>query len=163
VNNAGRGITRSVEEMTDDDFDDMMLVNTKSALYGMQTAVRHFKALATDAAPARGHVINVSSLLGRLPFASVRAAYCAVLCLDASELFLCDISIVSSLIFFAPSVLLVLTLAANQIFHRSPPPLLLLPVQTRAEFTHVLDARRHAKPRACGHPRVACVAGPRGH
>lgn len=79
VNNAGRGITRSVEEMTDEDFDDMMLVNTKSALYGMQTAVRHFKALATDAAPARGHVINVSSLLGRLPFASVRAAYCAVL------------------------------------------------------------------------------------
>ena len=35
----------------------------------MQTAVRHFKVTG------RGHVINVSSLLGRLPYVSFRAAY----------------------------------------------------------------------------------------
>src|SRR5438874_9908904 len=36
VNNAGRGITRMVSELTDEDIDEMMLVNVKSALYGMQ-------------------------------------------------------------------------------------------------------------------------------
>ncbi len=71
VNNAGRGITRNVSELTDADFDDMMLVNVKSALYGMQAVLPHFKARG------RGHVINVSSMLGRLPMASFRSAYAA--------------------------------------------------------------------------------------
>ena len=45
----------------------MMRVNVKSALYGMQEVLPHFKT------EARGHVINVSSMLGRIPFArSVR-------------------------------------------------------------------------------------------
>src|SRR5881394_783258 len=42
INNAGRGITRSVLELTDDDFDEMMRVDVKSALYGMQAIVPYF-------------------------------------------------------------------------------------------------------------------------
>ena len=71
VNNAGRGITRPVSELTDDDFDDMMRVNVKSALYGMQTVLPHFKSRG------RGHLINVSSMLGRLPWVVTRSAYSA--------------------------------------------------------------------------------------
>src|SRR4051812_15557073 len=43
VNNAGRGISRPVMELTDSDLDEMMAVNVKSALYGMQLAAAHFK------------------------------------------------------------------------------------------------------------------------
>jgi NADP-dependent 3-hydroxy acid dehydrogenase YdfG len=71
VNNAGRGITKPVLELTDAEFDEMMLVNAKSALYGMQAIVPHFQTRG------RGHVINISSMLGRVPFASQRSAYCA--------------------------------------------------------------------------------------
>jgi len=71
VNNVGRGITRNVTELTDDDVDEMMRVNVKSALYGMQIASAHFKARG------RGHLINVSSLLGRVPFVPARSAYSA--------------------------------------------------------------------------------------
>lgn len=71
VNNAGRGISRSVMDLTDDDFDEMMLVNVKSALYGIQAVLPHFRERGT------GHIINVSSMLGRVPFAPVRSAYAA--------------------------------------------------------------------------------------
>ncbi len=71
VNNAGRGISRNVSELTDGDIDDMILVNVKSALYGMQAALPHFKERG------KGHIINVSSLLGRVPFAPIRSAYSA--------------------------------------------------------------------------------------
>jgi NAD(P)-dependent dehydrogenase (short-subunit alcohol dehydrogenase family) len=69
VNNAGRGITRPVSALSDEDFDEMMLVNVKSALYGMQAVLPHFQGRG------RGHIINVSSMLGRVPFASQRSAY----------------------------------------------------------------------------------------
>ncbi|MGZ8850931.1 MAG: SDR family oxidoreductase [Thermoanaerobaculia bacterium] len=69
INNAGRGITRSVLDLTDEDFDEMMLVNVKSALYGMQAIVPHFIA------HGRGHLINISSFLGRVPIAAHRSAY----------------------------------------------------------------------------------------
>lgn len=69
VNNAGRGITRPPSELTDEDIDDMMLVNVKTAVYGMQAVLPHFKQRG------RGHVINVSSMLGRVPFAVFRSAY----------------------------------------------------------------------------------------
>ena len=36
INNAGRGITRNPSELTDEDIDEMMAINVKSALYGMQ-------------------------------------------------------------------------------------------------------------------------------
>lgn len=71
VNNAGRGISRVVSELTDADLDEMFLVNVKSAVYGMQAALPHFKARGT------GHILNVSSMLGRVPFAVVRSAYSA--------------------------------------------------------------------------------------
>ncbi|NUQ21261.1 MAG: SDR family oxidoreductase [Gemmatimonadaceae bacterium] len=69
INNAGRGITRPVLELTDEDFDEMMRVNVKSVLYGMQAVVPYFIDRG------RGHLINVSSFLGRVPVASIRSAY----------------------------------------------------------------------------------------
>jgi short-subunit dehydrogenase len=69
VNNAGRGIAREVSQLTDDDVDDMMRVNVKSALYGMQEILPHFIERGT------GQIINVSSMLGRVPMASFRSAY----------------------------------------------------------------------------------------
>jgi NADP-dependent 3-hydroxy acid dehydrogenase YdfG len=71
INNAGRGITRSVEQITDDDLDAMMRDNVKSALYGMQTILPHFKERR------EGHIVNVSSMLGRAPFVGFRSAYSA--------------------------------------------------------------------------------------
>jgi NADP-dependent 3-hydroxy acid dehydrogenase YdfG len=71
VNNAGRGISRPVSSLTDEDLDDMILVNVKSALYGMQAVLPHFIERG------RGHIINVSSMLGRVPFAPIRSAYSA--------------------------------------------------------------------------------------
>jgi len=71
VNNAGRGIGRSVLDLTDEDVDAILSVNLKSALYGMQAIVPTFKA------QRRGHVINVSSFLGRVPLVSFRSIYSA--------------------------------------------------------------------------------------
>jgi NADP-dependent 3-hydroxy acid dehydrogenase YdfG len=69
VNNVGQGISRPPSQLTDDDIDEMMRVNVKSALYGMQEVLPHFQARNA------GQVINVSSMLGRIPFAVPRSAY----------------------------------------------------------------------------------------
>ena len=69
VNNAGQGIDKRVLDLTDEDFDEMMSVNVKSALYGMQAIVPHF--MQRNA----GHLINISSFLGRVPLATNRSAY----------------------------------------------------------------------------------------
>jgi len=69
VNNAGQGVSRLPSELTDEDVDAMVAANVKSVLYGMQAVLPHFKARG------RGHVINVSSMLGRIPFAVIRSAY----------------------------------------------------------------------------------------
>ncbi len=69
VNNAGRGIFRSPLELTDADIDDMMGVNFRSVLYGMQAIVPHFVDRG------EGHIINVSSFLGRVPLVTFRSAY----------------------------------------------------------------------------------------
>jgi NADP-dependent 3-hydroxy acid dehydrogenase YdfG len=69
VNNVGKGITRPPSELTDEDIDEMMRVNVKSALYGMQAVLPHFKERG------KGQVVNVSSMLGRVPFAVFRSAY----------------------------------------------------------------------------------------
>jgi len=69
VNNVGRGITRMPSTLSDEDIDDMMCANVKSALYGVQAILPHFKERG------RGHIINVSSMLGRVPFAVFRSAY----------------------------------------------------------------------------------------
>ena len=69
VNNVGRGITRLPTALSDDDIDDMMRINVKSALYGIQEILPHFKERGT------GQIINVSSMLGRMPMAPYRSAY----------------------------------------------------------------------------------------
>jgi NADP-dependent 3-hydroxy acid dehydrogenase YdfG len=71
VNNAGRGISKPALQLTDEDIDRMMAVNVKSALYGIQAVMPHFQERGT------GHIINISSMLGRVPFASIRSAYSA--------------------------------------------------------------------------------------
>ncbi len=69
VNNAGQGITRVPSQLTDSDIDDMMRINVKSVLYGMQEILPHFKSCGS------GLIINISSMLGRVPYAPYRAAY----------------------------------------------------------------------------------------
>ncbi|OLE89681.1 MAG: short-chain dehydrogenase [Crenarchaeota archaeon 13_1_20CM_2_51_8] len=71
VNNAGRGITKSVMDLTDQDFDEITAVVLKSVLYGMQTIIPHFQERG------QGHLINVSSFLGRVPLVSHRSIYSA--------------------------------------------------------------------------------------
>jgi len=71
INNVGQGITRMPSRLTGEDIDLMMRVNVLSALYGMQAVVPHFQARG------RGHVINISSMLGRIPSSVPRAAYSA--------------------------------------------------------------------------------------
>src|SRR4051812_3668132 len=71
INNAGRGISRLVSQLTDADIDDMMTVNLKSVLYGIQAVLPHFKERKS------GHIITVSSGLSRFPFAPQRSAYSA--------------------------------------------------------------------------------------
>ena len=71
INNAGQGITRMPSELTDEDVDAMMSSNVKSAIYGMQEVLPHFTARG------EGQIINISSMLGRVPFATFRSAYSA--------------------------------------------------------------------------------------
>ena len=71
INNAGKGILRPVLELTDDDVDEMIDMNVKSALYGMQAIAPHFMERG------RGHIVNISSFLGRVPVAPPRSAYSA--------------------------------------------------------------------------------------
>ena len=74
INNAGQGCSVRAMQMTDANIDDMMSANVKSAVYGMQEAAKVWKAHNV-----KGHIINVSSVLGRLPFptpqAGIRSAY----------------------------------------------------------------------------------------
>lgn len=71
VANAGRGISRPLLQLTDDDIDDMIATNVKSVVYGMQAVVPIFRKQVS------GHHITVSSMLARIPFATVRSAYSA--------------------------------------------------------------------------------------
>ena len=72
VNNAGRGLSRMVADLTDDDLDAMWRDNVKSVVYGMQAVLPHFKERNA------GQIVNISSGLSRVPFAPVRCAYGAV-------------------------------------------------------------------------------------
>ncbi|MFT3916644.1 MAG: SDR family NAD(P)-dependent oxidoreductase [Anaeromyxobacteraceae bacterium] len=71
VNNAGRGITKPWLALTDEDLEVVFRDNLRSALYGMQVAIPHMKARGT------GVVANVSSMLSRVPVATLRSAYSA--------------------------------------------------------------------------------------
>ena len=71
INNVGLGISRMPTQLTDGDIDSMIKFNVKTALYGMQEILPHFKERG------RGQIINISSMLGRIPRAPNRAAYTA--------------------------------------------------------------------------------------
>jgi len=71
VANAGRGITRVPSQLTDADVDDMFDTNFKSVLYAIHATLPHFKD------KKRGHLLAVSSMLGRIPFTPIRSAYSA--------------------------------------------------------------------------------------
>lgn len=71
VNNAGRGFTKKVEDLTDDDVRLIFDVVVMSVLYGMQSILPHFKGRK------EGHIVNVSSFLGRVPLLSYRSIYSA--------------------------------------------------------------------------------------
>jgi NADP-dependent 3-hydroxy acid dehydrogenase YdfG len=49
----------------------MIAINVKSVLYGMQAIAPHFMERG------RGHIINMSSFLARVPVATLRSAYSA--------------------------------------------------------------------------------------
>ncbi len=71
VNNAGQGISRVPTELTDGDIDEMVRINVKSVLYGMQEPLTVFRR------QGQGQFVNISSMLGRMPFALIRSAYTA--------------------------------------------------------------------------------------
>lgn len=71
VANAGRGISRMPSQLTEEDVDDMIATNLKSVLFGIHAVLPHFKLAG------RGHVIAVSSMLGKIPFTPIRSAYSA--------------------------------------------------------------------------------------
>ncbi|MGZ3425662.1 MAG: SDR family oxidoreductase [Polyangia bacterium] len=71
VNNAGRGISKPLTLLTDEDIDAMVRDNVKSALYGMQAVLPHLQARGD------GTIANVSTMLSRVPFAPIRSAYSA--------------------------------------------------------------------------------------
>jgi NADP-dependent 3-hydroxy acid dehydrogenase YdfG len=69
VNNAGRGIGKRVIDLTENDIDEIMNVNFKSVFFGIQTIIPYFMEKGS------GHLINISSFLGRVPFATFRSVY----------------------------------------------------------------------------------------
>ena len=71
INNAGRGIGIRVMDFTEENFDEMLAVNLKSAWYGMKAIIPYFQTRG------QGHLINISSILGRVPLVTVRSAYSA--------------------------------------------------------------------------------------
>jgi len=71
VANAGRGISRLPSELTDEDIDDMIAVNVKSVVYGIQAVLPHFKQRK------RGQIVAISSGLSRFAFVAQRSAYSA--------------------------------------------------------------------------------------
>lgn len=78
INNAGRGMWKKPSEVDDTDIDDMMSINVRSSLYGAQAALRQFRQQHATEATATYQIVNVSSIVGRLPhFNYMRSAYTA--------------------------------------------------------------------------------------
>jgi 3-oxoacyl-[acyl-carrier protein] reductase len=70
VNNAGIGIFRPVEEMTPEEFDDVVRTNLHGVFYCCKLAIPLMKRTGG------GYIIQIGSLAGRNPIAG-GAAYCA--------------------------------------------------------------------------------------
>lgn len=73
VNNAGAGSVSPALQLDERTVDDVLAVNLKSALWGMQVSIAHFLSRS----PPCGHVLNVSSFLGKKPASSIRSIYSA--------------------------------------------------------------------------------------
>ena len=71
VNNAGRAANQRVESLSEKETREILDVVLMSVLYGMQSILPHFKERK------RGHIVNVSSFLGRVPLLSYRSIYSA--------------------------------------------------------------------------------------
>ncbi|MBA4543105.1 MULTISPECIES: SDR family oxidoreductase [Thermoactinomyces] len=69
VNNAGIGRFGKVEDLSEDDWDQMMAVNLKGAFLACKYAIPHLKE-------TEGHIVNISSIAGTESFAG-GAGYCA--------------------------------------------------------------------------------------
>jgi NAD(P)-dependent dehydrogenase (short-subunit alcohol dehydrogenase family) len=70
INNAGVGVFRGVETMTDDDWHRVIDTNLTGVFYATRAAIPHLKRAGG------GWIINIASLAGRNYFANA-AAYCA--------------------------------------------------------------------------------------
>jgi NAD(P)-dependent dehydrogenase (short-subunit alcohol dehydrogenase family) len=71
VSNAGRGISRNLLDLSEEDVDEMIKDNVKSVVFGMQAVLPYFQEVG------QGVLANVSSMLGRIPAAPARSAYSA--------------------------------------------------------------------------------------
>lgn len=71
VNNVGRGVGIPVLDLTEEQLDEILAVNLKSAWYGIKTIIPYFQSRG------EGHLINISSVLGRVPISSYRSIYSA--------------------------------------------------------------------------------------
>jgi NAD(P)-dependent dehydrogenase (short-subunit alcohol dehydrogenase family) len=69
INNAGIGHFAPVEELTEDEWDEMLAVNSKGPFLACKYAIPHLKA-------SEGHIVNISSIAGIEAFAR-GAGYCA--------------------------------------------------------------------------------------
>jgi NAD(P)-dependent dehydrogenase (short-subunit alcohol dehydrogenase family) len=70
INNAGVGVFRAVEDMSDDDWHRTIDTNLTGVFYATRAAIPHLKRAGG------GWIINIASLAGRNYFANA-AAYCA--------------------------------------------------------------------------------------
>ncbi|MGA9174800.1 MAG: SDR family NAD(P)-dependent oxidoreductase [Thermoactinomyces sp.] len=69
INNAGIGRFGKVEDLSEEDWDQMMAVNLKGAFLACKYAIPHLKQ-------TEGHIVNISSVAGTESFAG-GAGYCA--------------------------------------------------------------------------------------
>ncbi|KAI4087483.1 MAG: hypothetical protein LQ339_008891 [Xanthoria mediterranea] len=80
VNNAGTGGTESagkVHEMTEDTWDFVMRVNSRSVFLGCKYAISQFLSQPLHPSGHRGWIINTASMLGLVGLKPSAGAYCA--------------------------------------------------------------------------------------
>jgi len=68
INNAGLGHFAPIEELSEADWDEMMQVNLKGSFLTCKYAIPHLKQ-------TKGHIVNISSIAGSVPFAG-GGGYC---------------------------------------------------------------------------------------
>ena len=62
INNAGVGMVKQIDEVTEDDWHNVVDVNVKAAFFGCQAAIRHMRLRDNG-----GAIVNVASNAGLLP------------------------------------------------------------------------------------------------